>query len=171
MIVLLAGLPGTGKSTVARALANALRAVVIDKDRVRAALFPSDRISYTSEQDDFCQTIMLETARYLLHQRPEEVVVLDGRTFSRTYQIEAVRQFVAEVRTPLKIIECVCDDETARSRLEHDAVGGTHPATNRSFALYQAIKARFEPILQPKLVISTDDEMQLIIERCVRFLG
>jgi adenylylsulfate kinase-like enzyme len=51
--VLLAGLPATGKSTLARALAERLEgAAVLDKDRVRAALFPGDMVDYTTEQDE-----------------------------------------------------------------------------------------------------------------------
>ena len=39
MIVIMAGLPGTGKSTLARALAQRLAGAVLDKDEIRAALF------------------------------------------------------------------------------------------------------------------------------------
>jgi predicted kinase len=44
----MAGLPGTGKSTLARVLANDLGGVVLDKDVIRAALFPAALIEYSS---------------------------------------------------------------------------------------------------------------------------
>src|SRR5689334_7010040 len=62
MIVMMAGLPGSGKSTVARAIAQRLPGTVLDKDVIRAALFDPARIEYSQEQDDFCQEIMLQTA-------------------------------------------------------------------------------------------------------------
>ena len=46
--VLFAGLPGTGKSTLARALAERLGAAVLDKDRVRGALFPGALTDYSA---------------------------------------------------------------------------------------------------------------------------
>jgi predicted kinase len=73
MIVIMAGLPGTGKSTVARSLAQRLPAAVLDKDIIRAALFSAAHVEYSSEQDDFCQEIMVQTASYLLG---EEFVVV-----------------------------------------------------------------------------------------------
>jgi hypothetical protein len=42
-----------------------------------------------------------------------------------------------------------------RRRFEVDAKGGKHPAANRDFALYLEVKARFETIMHPKVVIDT----------------
>src|SRR5258708_1848329 len=66
MIVIMAGLPGTGKSTLARALSQCLPAAVLDKDSIRASLFQPAYVEYSRLQDDFCQEIMLQTAGYLL---------------------------------------------------------------------------------------------------------
>ena len=46
LLIAMAGLPGTGKSTLAAALAEALPAVVLDKDKLRAGLIPPDKIEY-----------------------------------------------------------------------------------------------------------------------------
>src|SRR5579859_6966621 len=96
MLIMMAGLPGTGKSTLAEALAEALPATVLNKDRIRAALF--DSVDYSSEQDDVCLEIMFLIAAYLLRTRPHTTLILDGRTFSRRYQIELVERFAREQR-------------------------------------------------------------------------
>jgi dephospho-CoA kinase len=90
MIVLLAGLPGTGKSTLARELAMRTGGRVVSKDEIRHSLFAEEEIEYSSRQDDFCQHIMLETAGYLLQQNQQRFIFLDGRPFLRRYQIENV---------------------------------------------------------------------------------
>ena len=171
MFIVMAGLPGAGKSTFARALAEALHAFVLDKDRVRAALFSPDAIEYATTQDDFCVDVMLQTAAYLLRSDPHRRVILDGRTFSRRYQIDAVLQATARLQTPLKLIHCVCRDETALTRLAQDRASGDHPATNRDAQLYHAVKARFEPLTIPHLVVDTDNPFDTCLSACLHFLN
>src|SRR5258708_38599791 len=140
MIVIMAGLPATGKSALCRALAKQIGGVVLDKDIVRADLFPPERIEYSAAQDDFCQSLMIETAGYLLAGDPRTVIFFDGRTFSRRYQIEAVIASAQKVGTSWRTIECTCSEETARQRLERDQAAGHHLAANRTFELYQRLK-------------------------------
>ena len=52
MLVALAGLPGTGKIPSAAALRDAPGAVVLNKDEVRAVLFPRPVLDYSAEQND-----------------------------------------------------------------------------------------------------------------------
>src|SRR5712671_1739286 len=148
MIILMAGLPGTGKSTVARVLAKETAGCVLSKDEIRAALFAPDDIEYSTTQDDFCMEIMLQAASFLLRKDPNRKIFLDGRTFSRRYQIDRVLQFADELAQPWTIIECTCSEESARRRL--DVADPSHPANNRTFALYLEVKARFEPITYSK---------------------
>lgn len=171
MIVLLAGLPGTGKSTLAHALAERLRGAILSKDSIRHALFAPLDVEYSTAQDDFVLQIMLETATWIVRKDPARIVLLDGRTFSRRYQIDRVLNAAQELHQPWRILECVCSDETARSRLETQSVAGDHPAGNRNFDLYLEIKARFEPITLPKTVIDTDRPLEDCLQKALAALG
>src|SRR6266700_1890873 len=137
MLIAIAGLPGTGKSTLAQNLADACSGIVLNKDVIRAALFPSALIEYSTRQDDFCMSILFQVAAYMLRNDPHLHVMLDGRTFSRRYQVDALEQLAEELKVPLKIIECTCSDESAQRRLEDKGtMGEKHLAANRDYQLY-----------------------------------
>ncbi|MGH9516325.1 MAG: AAA family ATPase [Terriglobales bacterium] len=161
MLVLMAGLPGAGKSTLSRALAEELDGTVVDKDMVRAALFTPPDIEYSTEQDDFCMAVMLKVAGYLFRKDPARIVFLDGRTFSRNYQLKRATGFADAISQPWRILECVCSESSARRRLSNDF---GHPAGNRNFNLYLQVKSRFEEITFPKTVIDTDQPIETCIQ-------
>ena len=164
----MAGLPGSGKSTLARRLAHLLPAVVIDKDRLRAALFPPDEIDYSARQDDLCFEAMLQAAAYLLKKGSK--VILDGRTFSKAYQVERLHQFAGACHIRLEIIECRCSDEITAAHLARSSSTHSHPAGNRDFALYQQLKAQAVPITLPHLVIDTSQGVEQCVARCLEHL-
>jgi predicted kinase len=152
MIVVMAGLPGTGKSTLSHALAGELRGVVLNKDTLRSDLFPEAFVEYSAAQDDFVQDLMQRTAEYLLLRHPHLIVFFDGRTFSKAYQIENVIHLAERLKTPWRIVECVCSGKAARRRIEG---ARDHPAKNRTMELYFKIRDQFEEIGYPKLVVDT----------------
>jgi adenylylsulfate kinase len=170
MIVIMAGLPGTGKSTMARSLAQRLPGAVLDKDVIRASLFAPQHIEYSRVQDDFCQEIMLETAAYLLGKDISLYVFLDGRTFSRRYQRERVFEFCSQLGTRWAILECICSEQTALARLEKAAAEQTHPARNRTPDLYHRVRKAWEPIDYPKLAIDTEASLDSCVERSAQYL-
>lgn len=162
MLILLVGLPGTGKSTLSRALVDRYGGLVIDKDVIRPALFGPSQIEYTVEQDDFCQDVMLLAAEYLLRRHPELRVFLDGRPFSREYQRESVRLAAERIGIPLAVIECVAAEETALARIRRDLESGTHLAANRTEQLYFEKKRDFErePLKGPRLSVTSGQELE-----------
>jgi predicted kinase len=153
MIIVMAGLPGTGKSSLARALAGLLQGAVIDKDVVRAALFPDPWTNYTNTQDDFILKLMLSAAEWLFTQQQCPAVVIDGRTFSQAYQLEVVRQMARRLGQELRIVECICEPAVAIERILRDAPN--HPAKNRDADLYWNVRRTFETIPPPKVVVNT----------------
>jgi predicted kinase len=151
--VLFAGLPGTGKSTLARAIADRLGAAVLDKDRVRGALFPGALTDYTAQQDELCMRAMLEAAAYLTELKRVEYIFFDGRTFSQRGQMEVVLLAAARAGARWRIVHVTCADAVAEERLARS--DPSHPAKNRDAALYRRIKQQFEPITQVKLEVDT----------------
>ena len=170
MIVLMAGLPGTGKTTLARELAQLTQGALLGKDEIRAALFAPEDVEYSAKQDDLVMEVMLEAARYLLHIAPARKIFIDGRTFSRRYQIDRVLTFARELAQPWAILECTCSDESARRRLEPEP-DSAHPAHNRTFALYIEVQARFEPIAYPRTTISTDQPVKQCLEQALAIVN
>jgi predicted kinase len=164
MIILMAGLPGTGKSTLARELAIRTCGCVLGKDEIRSAIFSGHDIEFSTAQDDFVMELMLQSAKFLLQRNPSRKIFFDGRPFSRRYQIDRALEVADDLSQPWRIIECLCSDENAQRRLE-DEVDPTHPAKNRSFALYLGVKAHFEGITHPRSVINTDEPLELCIEQ------
>jgi predicted kinase len=159
MLVLMAGLPGAGKSTLALALAPQFSAAVLNKDSIRHALFSGSDVEYSREQDEFVMDLMLQTAQFLWLRNPSRIVILDGRPFSRSGQIERAIQVAEGAQQGWRILECVCSEETARRRLEESSAADGHPAQDRGYSLYLEVKDRFEPITRPKTVIDTDQPL------------
>ena len=110
---------------------------------------------------------MLSAAQYLQRHDLASIVILDGRPFSQNSQLRHVIDFAEGAPTQWKLIECVCHEEVARRRLESDR---SHPAANRDWNLYQAVKARYEPKPQPKLVVDTDRELSDCAEQVLAYL-
>jgi predicted kinase len=142
--VIMAGLPGTGKSTLSRNLADQLNGIVLDKDLVRDALFGENWTEYSRHA----------------------YIFIDGRTFSLRAQIDRVADYAANLGCRVKLLHLVCSDGTARHRLALD-----HVAKNRDFALYLKVKASFEPIVREHLKLNTDGGLgEAIVRQSARFL-
>ena len=157
-MIALAGLPGTGKSTLAAALAARLGWAVLDKDLVRAQLF-GDAVDYSREQDDRAMAELYDEAAARLAAGAAGVII-DGRTFTRRAAVEALLAAAAHAGARLLVVECRCAPQLARERLARDAAAGTHPARNRDASLHDRLAACAEPLVFPTsvrhVVVETD---------------
>lgn len=163
-------MPATGKSTLARALNARLDfCAVLDKDRVRATLFPGPMTDYTFEQDALCMSAMVSAATYMTRKNLATYVIFDGRTFSRAAQIEEVISAAETAGAAWRILHLVCSDEAAEARLS--APDPDHPASNRDAALYYRVKAGFEPITRKKLTLDTTNGIEPILPQVLDWLN
>ncbi|MFN0243164.1 MAG: AAA family ATPase [Planctomycetota bacterium] len=154
-LLAMAGLPGTGKSTLARALAAELRAHVIDKDIVRTALFGPHHVDFTREQDDLVVRAMFDVAAYLERKDGVRFVILDGRTYVRRAARDSLRAFARATTLPWSFVECTCAAPLALARIASDRQNGAHLAGNRSAELYHALAAERDPIEGEHVLVDT----------------
>ena len=157
VLVALAGLPGTGKSTLARLLAKELGALLLDKDEVRSALF-GGHVAYTAGQDDFVMDVIYRTAEHAARSGSVPCAVIDGRTYARREQVEALVAYSERAGFDLRLIECTCEPDLARERLRQAHELGQHPAADREPRLYDRLAARAEPLDLPRLTLDTSAE-------------
>jgi len=141
-VIVLVGLPGAGKSTLAAALARRLAgARVLDKDKVRHVLF--DPCDYTSAERDVVFAAMLDAARY--HLGRDRTVIFDGLTFSRRSQVAAAEAVAHEVGAFAAVIVCDVAVEVAIERCGRDAAADNgHLAANRDGELVRRVASEME---------------------------
>jgi predicted kinase len=169
MLVILAGLPGTGKSTLAAALAQATQGIVLNKDEFRARMYLPGEVAYSTEQDDRVMALLLDVAALLFRVRPDLYVFLDGRVFARNEQLGMCTRYATGLGQPWRVIECVCRPASARKRITGQA--GSHPAANRTATFYDEIRARFEAIPEPKLVVDTDKALADCLKQALAYVS
>lgn len=164
-LVAMAGLPGTGKSTLAQSLAQAVGGAVLDKDVIRAALFPQPLLDYSQEQDDFSMEVLFQTAAYIARRRSVPFIFIDGRPFVLRSQMESMVRLADSLGCRLRIIHTICSDQAAQERLMRP-----HVAANRSFQLYVALRDRFEGIVEPHLTVDTEEPLAACLAQCRKFI-
>ena len=131
------GLPGTGKTHLARQLEAETGAVRLSRDEIRAELFKPPTYSGAEKAEAF--ESMLIVAAYELSQGND--VILEGMPFSRRAERDAARKLASSLDAKFELIHCVCPEELALRRI----AAQDHPAADRNDALYFEVKSRFEP--------------------------
>lgn len=147
-LVLACGLPGSGKSTVARALASAAGFARISSDETRKALAawisaaPTwsgglDGGLYSREWTDRTYRACREQAETLLRQGRR--VIVDA-SFHEAARRAAFLDLARTLRVPAIVLECVVPDDEARRRL----LARTGDASDADAAVRDAMAERWE---------------------------
>ena len=142
-LVVVCGLPGVGKSTVSRAVADRLEAAILRTDVVRKELF--DDPEYAAAETATVYDALLARARERLADG--RAVVLDGTFRRRERRIEA-DDLAAAVGAGLRLVRVRCSEAVVEKRIA-DREG----VSDADLAVYRRLRDRFEPVEMDHLVV------------------
>jgi predicted kinase len=165
-LIVVAGLPGSGKSTVAEALSRVLSLPVFSIDPIEAAMWRGGLAKAETGVAAYEVAIALAGE----HLRLGHSVIVDA-----VNPIEAPRaawrDLAATHRADLRIIECVCSDETVhRQRIEARVrnIAGM-PEVTWDRVLQR--RSEYEPWTNQRLVLDTSiDGPKLLLPKVLDYL-
>lgn len=151
-VMLVGGVIGSGKSTVARLLADSAHAVIVASDRIRKSmrgLAATDRLGTGLDEGAYAPDARAQVYREMLAHASAIVasgrsVVLDA-TWSEAAMRGLARAFAARHAARCVFVETVCDPAVLRARLEARAARGDDPSDAGPELLDESLH-RFEPL-------------------------
>lgn len=163
VLVLLMGLPGAGKSTLARALCRRRGWVRVDRDAIRAAMFPQGRA--TPAEKAAANAALWRAASALLRRRRS--VVIDGMSFANAAQRRHGQRLAR--RHGARCIALFLDCPVALA-CERIAADPAHPAPDRKPALAEAVARRFARVERGALRLDARLPRRELLRRACRGL-
>ena len=160
VVVALIGLPCSGKTVVARALAEEFGLQRVCRDEIRAVMFPACSYSYAEKRAAFRALLLAVEVNCVLGRG----TVIDGMTFSRRRDLERLDATLAPYRVSPLAIFLDCPPETARMRVLKDLQTGRHAAADRTPELVDEIMARFDPPPASCVVLDARLRAELLVE-------
>jgi predicted kinase len=176
VLAMLCGLPGTGKTSLARRLAARWPAVVVESDRVRQTLFTPP--AYTAEESrQVHQVCHILIGWYLRHTdrdgQPHQHHVVYDATNLYGYHRQLVAGLAERAEARLVVIEVTAHDEVVRARLApHGRRDMAELFSDADWDVYQRMRQRAEPIQTRHVTVDTSQGgIELAVEQVLAAIG
>ncbi len=161
LLVMVVGLPGTGKSTFARILAQQIDAHHLNSDMIRHDLGLQGHYDPDAKAKVY-QQLRNETERLL---KNENKVIVDATLYLRQLR-EPYLKLGERLQKKVYWIEMQADEQTIKSRVEKK-----RRYSEADFAVYQKIKKAYEPLNEKHLVLVTDEmDAAEMLSKALHFL-
>ena len=161
MIIVVFGLPGSGKSYFAARLAKNLNADYVNSDGLRKEMFAVR--TYSEQEKAAVYKAMLQRMKEALKQ--SRSIVLDA-TF---HIIETRNLFTREAKAKDRIcfIEITTNENLARQRLNKERA-----YSEADFEVYQLTRRHWEPLKEAHLILeSTDENIESMLKKAAEYLN
>jgi len=146
MIIIICGLPGVGKTTVAKELAPLLNGVILSTDKIRKELF--SKPMYGRRERRLIYDVMILVAKYL------DMVgincILDA-TFTRESSRREIKKKLGLASKDIHILECICPEDIVLSRLRQRK----NDYSDADFSVYRKMKRIYENVRGEHMTIDT----------------
>jgi predicted kinase len=153
-LVVLAGLPGTGKTHLARELSARTAAVLLESDAIRRLLCPDRR--YTRAESRRLFTALHGATEALLAR--STAVIVDATNLAERER-EPLYDIAARRNAKLILVHVMAPEELARERLSKRRAGG--PSNSEADGrVYDRMRYRVEEIRRPHHVIDTSRDIE-----------
>jgi uncharacterized protein len=148
-VIAVGGLIGSGKSTVAEALGQAVGVPVVSSDRIRKVL-AGVRATERAPEDAYSAAFSARTFDEVFRRAAVVVdsgrgVVLDATFRERALRLRA-RDLARRHGRRFLLVETVCDEATLRERLRRREAGPS--VSDAGEALLDRVRAEFEPVTE-----------------------
>lgn len=164
VLVLVSGLPGTGKSFFSRQLADKLPCTILESDAIRKKLFPHPTYAATESVGVF-RFIQQKTEELL---GSDKSVIVDAtnlterhrQSFYRAAEKTSAGLIIVQVDAPPEIVK-----DRLKSRIEHPVA---NERSDADWAIYQKMKSTVEKIKLPHFVVDSTRDITPVITRIVK---
>jgi predicted kinase len=178
LLIMTTGLMGTGKSTIAQGVAEALDCRLFSSDRLRkerAGLSPETPQQvpfgaglYSASTSEATYATLAELARSALQQG--ESVVVDA-AFSKQAQRTLIQRVAAEIGAECYLLDCVAPEAVIRERLEQ-RVRTPGSISDGRWRIFRQFQRQYEPVQASGPELNDMDYIRLDttqpVERCVQ---
>ena len=176
MLVVVTGRPASGKTTLAHALAKAIRCPLISRDEIKEGFINTLKSSGQSHSDinGYIYTTFFSTVELLLNKR---VTLVAEAAFQHKVwlpKLEALRK-VARIR----LIHCTIDPQLAKSRFVERSTMDAERVQYHDDLTVEAAREAIERLIEtyeppqmnvPTLVVNTTDGYQPSLTEIVSFI-
>jgi predicted kinase len=162
--IVMRGYPGTGKSTIARLLAAALHAPLIDRDIIRQMAV--DLFGNQPQVGQFSYELLFALAREQL-RLGLSVVVDTPLTYRTTY--DQCKELAQAFHTPMLVVHCQCPPEVQKRRLE-GRKGKVSEFQITSWREWEQWRPRFEEFEDGGCIIDTSNPMDDSLAKVMRWI-
>lgn len=168
LVLLLAGLPGVGKTALDNELAPTLGGVILNRDDIRDRIFPAEDLDYSGPQNEVATATLLRVLAYLLTHRAPPVTLIDGKPFSRRAEIEAVKRCADQHGAALVVLHCLAPPGVVEDRLRRGLADPVNVRAQRDPAKASRIRNEFEAIEHDHIVVDMGAPVTDAAARCLR---
>ncbi len=163
-LVLISGLPGTGKSFLARKIAERLPSVIVESDSVRQALFPVP--TYSGPESMWVHRVAHAVIERLLATGHR--VIYDATNLIEWHR-QKIYRLAEQQGARLVIVQAVAPDEIVRRRLQQRLESpGPGDISRADWQVFERLKKQIDPIGRPHFVVDTSRDVTPAVAKIVR---